>query len=166
MSNTPSSVRIAGPDDRQEIWRMFLQSHRENGQFALDPEKVDWLLHRALYPQMIAPSDFGPRPVVGVIGAVGALEALALMAVDTYWYTNEKHLGEYLVYVDPECRHSGHAKAIIQWMKRQSDITGLPLLTGIISNQRTDAKVRLYRRMLPPIGAFFMYRGKSSSAAA
>ncbi len=146
---------------------MFLQSHRENGQFTLAPEKVDWLLHRALFPQMIAPHDYGVRPVVGVIGEVGKLEALVLMAIETYWYTDDKHIGEYLVYVDPECRQSNHAKAIIQWMKHQSDITGLPLLTGIISTKQTEAKVRLYRRMLPPIGAFFMYRGtKSSSAAA
>ena len=145
---------------------MFLQSHRENGQFNLAPEKVDWLLHRALFPQMIPAWDIGGRPVIGVIGAVGALEALVLMAIETYWYTEDKHISEYMIYVDPECRRSNHAKAIIEWMKHQSDITGLPLMTGIISNKQTEAKVRLYRRMLPPIGAFFMYRGSKSSSAA
>src|SRR5512141_875533 len=104
MSNTPSVVRIAGPDDRQEIWRLFLQSHRENGQFTLAPEKVDWLLHRALVPQAVPAWDMGPRGVVAVIGEQGALEALTMLMIDTYWYTNDKHLAEYLVFVDPECR--------------------------------------------------------------
>lgn len=166
MSKTPSIVRIAGADDRQEIWRLFLQGHRENGQFNLVPEKVDWLLHRALVPQAIPAWDTGPRGVVGVIGEPGKLEALALLVIDTYWYTEDKHLSEYVVYVDPECRRSNHAKAMIEWMKHESDVTGLPLVTGIISNIRTEAKVRLYRRMVPPIGAFFMYRGKPSRAAA
>lgn len=160
-----SAVRIAGPDDRQEIWRLFLQSHRENGQFTLAPEKVDWLLHRTLVPQAISPNDIGPRGVIGVIGAVGALEALSMLIIDSYWYTDDKHLSEYLVFVDPECRKSGHAKAMIEWMKHESDVIGLPLVTGIISNIRTEAKVRLYRRMLPPIGAFFMYRGTKPSSA-
>lgn len=156
-----SVVRVAKADDRQEIWRLFLQSHRENGQFTLAPEKVDWFLTRALTPETIPEWDAGPRGVVGVVGKRGSLEALVMMMVDTYWYTVERHLAEYLVYVDPECRKSNHARSVIEWMKHQSDITGLPLLTGVISNTRTEAKVRLYRRMVPFIGAFFMYRSGS-----
>ncbi len=155
-----SVVRVAKPADRQEVWRLFLQSHNENGQFTLAPEKVDWIMSRALNPEMIPDWDTGARSVIAVIGPPGALEALALMSVDTYWYTNERHLGEYLVYVDPEQRKSGHARALVEWMKHQSDITGLPLLTGVISNTRTEAKVRLYRRLVPYVGAFFLYRGK------
>lgn len=161
----PSVVRVANAGDRQEVWRLFLQSHRENGQFALAPEKVDWLMGRALNPKMIPDWDTGARPIIAVIGPPGALEALVLMSVDAYWYTNEKHLGEYLVYVDPEARKSSHARALVEWMKHQSDITGLPLLTGVISNERTEAKVRLYRRLVPYIGAFFLYRGKPSNIA-
>jgi hypothetical protein len=158
----PSIVRIARPEDRQEIWRLFLQGHRENGQFTLAPEKVDFLLTRALCPQLIPEWDTGPRGAIGVIGDIGSLEALVLVMIDTYWYSNERHLGEYLVYVDPECRRSYHARALVEWMKHQSDKTRLPLLTGIISNQRTEAKVRLYQRMLPRIGAFFLYTPQSS----
>ena len=162
----PSVVRVAKASDRQEIWRLFLQSHRENGQFALAPEKVDWVMNRALSPELIPDWDTASRGVIAVIGEPGALEGLALMMIDTYWYTNEKHLGEYLVYVDPEQRKSNHARSLVEWMKHQSDLTGLPLLTGVISNERTEAKVRLYRRLVPYIGAFFLYRGKPSNIAA
>jgi GNAT superfamily N-acetyltransferase len=155
---TPSTVRIAKQGDRQEVWRLLLQSHRENGQFALAPDKVDWLVSRALQPELIPEWDTGARPVIGVIGDVGALEAIALISADSFWYSHERHISEYLVFVDPECRKSNHARAMIEWMKRQSDNTGLPLLTGIISTERTEAKVRLYRRMVPFIGCFFLYR--------
>jgi len=42
-------------------------------------------------------------------------------------------------------------------MKNLSDQLGIPLLTGIISKERTAAKIRLYDRMLPRIGAFYLY---------
>jgi hypothetical protein len=164
----PSVVRIARPADRQELWRLFLQGHRENGQFNLAPEKVDWFLTRALHPETIPEWDTGARGAIGVIGDIGRLEAMAFVTIGTFWYSHDRHLEEFLVYVDPECRTSYHARALITWMKAQSDRTGLPLLTGVISNERTEAKVRLYRRMLPAVGAFFLYGGetvRSSSAA-
>lgn len=156
-----SVVRVAKPDDRQEAWRLFLQAFHENAQFSLAPDKVDMILSRALHPDMIPQWDTGPRGVVGVIGDIGKLEGLVLVMLDTYWYTHDKHLGEYLVYVDPECRRSFHARALIKWMKDQSDATRLPLVTGVISTQRTKAKVDLYGRMLPKVGEFFLYRGGS-----
>lgn len=165
----PSIVRIAGPADRQEIWRLFLQGHRENGQFSLAPEKVDYFLSRALHPDQVPAWDTGPRGVVGVIGSVGELEALVFVTIGTFWYSHERHLEEFIVYVDPECRRSYHARALISWMKQQSDRTGLPLLTGVVSNLRTQAKVDLYSRMLPKVGAFFLYtkaNAQSSSAVA
>lgn len=162
----PSIVRVARPEDHQEIWRLFLQGHRENGQFTLAPEKVDYFLSRALCPHTIPEWDTGPRGAIGVIGDVGNLEGLAFVMLDSYWYTYDRHLGEYVVYVDPECRKSGHARALVEWMKTQSDRVGLPLVAGVISNTRTEAKVRLYERMLPRIGAFFLYSSVQSSSTA
>ncbi len=160
----PSIVRVARPEDRPEIWRLFLSGHRENGQFNLAPEKVDFFLSRALHPDMIAPWDAGPRGVIGVIGDVGRLEGLVMVFISTFWYSHDRHLEEHLVYVDPECRRSFHARALIRWMKEQSDITGLPLMTGVISNERTKAKTDLYGRMLPKVGEFFLYRSGQATA--
>jgi len=67
------------------------------------------------------------------------------------------HLEELLVFVDPECRKSRHAVALVGWMKGLADDLKIPLLTGIISKDRTAAKIRLYDRMLPRIGAFYLY---------
>lgn len=159
----PSIVRTAKPADRQEIWRLFLQGHRENGQFNLAPEKVDWFLNRALCPETIPEWDSGARGIVGVVGDIGRLEALVMMFIGTFWYSHDRHLEEYIVYVDPECRRTFHARALVLWMKQQSDKTGLPLVTGIISNERTEAKCRLYRRLVPKVGEFFLYGGKQSA---
>ena len=94
---TGSIVRAARPEDRQEIWRLFLQGHRENGLFQLAPEKVDWVLTRILHPELIPADDAGLRGVIGVIGHVGSLEGLVLITIGTYWYSHDKHLEEFLV---------------------------------------------------------------------
>lgn len=158
---TDSLVRSALPSDYTEIWRLFLQGHKENGLFSLAPDKVQWFMQRVLAPETISAGDLGPRGVIGVIGKVENLEALVFVTIGSYWYSHDKHLEEFIVYVDPEHRRSNHANALVQWMKDQVELTGLPLMTGIISNERTEAKCRLYRRMLPKVGEFFLYRPKS-----
>ena len=68
-----------------------------------------------------------------------------------------------MVYTDPEHRRSHHAEALVTWMKDQVEIQQMPLVTGIISNIRTEAKCRLYRRMLPKAGEFFVLTPKCGS---
>jgi GNAT superfamily N-acetyltransferase len=162
MTPVPSTVRTAVEADRKEIWRLFLQGHKENGLFELAPEKVDWWITRMLQPDSIPEWDTGPRGTIGVIGPIGNLEGLVFLTIGGFWYSSTRHLEEMIVYVDPECRKSGHSKALIEWMKQQSVDTGLPLLTGIISNTRTEAKCRLYGRLLPKVGEFFFFNGKGS----
>ena len=161
-----STVRIGTMEDGQEVWRLFLQAYNENALFSLAPDKVQWLMNRALNPKSIPLGDTGSRGVIGVIGPVGALEGLVFLLIGQYWYSHDKHLEEILVYTDPEHRKSNHAQALVQWMKNQVEITGLPLMTGIISTHRTEAKCRLYRRMLPKIGEFFFVGPKGSSTPA
>jgi hypothetical protein len=158
-------VRIAKPADRQEIWRLFLMGHRENGLFQLAPEKVDWFMTRVLEPELIPAWDTGPRGAIGVIGQLGALEGLVFVTIGTYWYSDVRHIEEYIVYVDPECRHSGHARALLDWMRNQVEVTRLPLVTGIMSTERTAAKCRLYREYFQPIGQFFYLAPKGQVAA-
>lgn len=153
----PSNVRLATEADRIEVWRLFLQAHKENGSFELAPDKVDWMLDRFLNHDKIPADDLGPRGVIGVIGPVGSVEGLAILVLGGFWYTHKKHIEEYVVFVDPECRKSNHAKSLVDWMKKQSDESKLPLLSGIISNTRTEAKCRLYGRMMPKVGEFFLY---------
>lgn len=161
----PSIVRVAGPADHQEIWRLFLQGYRENGQFSLAPEKVEWFISRALYPETIPPWDAGIRGVIGVIGDVGALEAVTFVCIGSMWYSHDKYLEEYIIFVDPECRRSFHARALIKWLKERSEQTMLPLLTGPVSNIRTEAKISLYNRMLPKLGEYFLYRPGALAAS-
>lgn len=157
MTTTPSVIRPATPQDAPEIWRLFLQVFRENGLFTLDPTKVTGFMDRALHPERIQSWDTGPRAKIAVIGPQGRLEAVVFVLISQFWYSSDFHLEELLVFVDIECRKSKHAVACITWMKSLADELKIPLITGIISKDRTAAKIRLYDRHLPRIGAFFCY---------
>ena len=165
IKTATSEVRIALPRDRHECIRLFQQAHAENGIFTLAPEKVEFLMDRCLFSMAIPPHDTGPRGVIGVIGETGALQALCVLMIGQYWYTHDRHLEEMLVYVDPKHRVSLHARALIKWMMQQSEITGLPLLTGVVSNNRTAAKCALYGRMLTKVGEFYFHRGAVNGKA-
>ncbi len=154
---SPSLVRIAGPTDYGEVWRLFLQGHKENAVFELAPQKVEFFVRRALWPNLIAPADTGQRGVIGVIGEPSSLEALAFLVIGEVWYSSDKHVGDCFVFVDYEHRKSRHAKVLLEWMRDQSVQIGLPLLSGVVSSERTEAKCALYRRMFPKVGEFFMW---------
>src|SRR5216683_7711867 len=137
--SSPSIVRIAGPLDFPEVWRLLMQSHRENAIFPLAEDKVKWFVNRAIYPETIPPDDTAFRGIIGVIGQAGSLEGLIFLSIGTYWYTHAKNIEELMVYVDPEHRRSEHAKALVSFMKMQVELTGIPLVTGILSTQRLEA---------------------------
>jgi GNAT superfamily N-acetyltransferase len=160
--NSPSIVRKATPDDYGECWRLLMESHEENGLFTVSHRKVAWLVNRIIWPEHIPFGDTGTRGILGVIGSNKHLEGFLLLTIGSFWYSDDWHIEEYSVYVHPDHRRSGHAQAFLQWMKLQVELQQLPLLTGILSTHRTEAKCRLYQRTLPKIGEFFFLAPKGS----
>lgn len=152
-------VRRAVAADYPEVMRLAGLVWDENGLFKMSKRKMDWLLTRVLDPDSIPQGDMGVRGFMGVIGPPGGrLEALILLTLGSYWYTDEVVLEEYATFVDPDHRKSNHAKTLIKYAQHLSDQIGIPLLIGVLSNERTEAKVRLYRRLLGrEAGAFFLY---------
>jgi hypothetical protein len=160
---SPSIIRRAVPEDRESIWTLLKLLHAENGVGSISEHKVNWLLDRVLYPESIPEGDMGPRGYMGVIGPVGQVEGMVLLNVGSYWYSDEPLLQEMMNFVHPNHRKSNHAKTLLSWGRYMSDKTGVPLLIGVLSNTRTEAKVRLYRRFLPEAGAFFLYNATTGA---
>lgn len=157
----PTKPRLAEPDEINDVMAMCKSLHRENGQFPLDEEKV-----RA---RMIAALSRTQGGIVGVIGEHHRIEAMMYLTLSQFWYTNEMHVEEIFSYVSPAHRRSpdvkppfhrrpSHAILLVEWAKETADSLGLRLFIGIVSTIKTEAKVRLYRRLLgPPVGAYFIY---------
>jgi hypothetical protein len=146
---TTSRVRRAEPADEPEILAMCREMHAENGMFTMSDERVREIIGRAFNRQ---------GAIIGVIGESGRLEGSIYLMITSIWYSTDWHLEELWNFVRPQFRKTGNAEELIRFAKRCGDEIGLPVVIGIMSNIRTEAKVRIYRRQLGnPIGAFFLH---------
>jgi len=150
---TFAGVRVATPADEKPIFEMLTLLHEENSLFKMNPGKVWQTIRRATQPD-IRTGDVG---IIGVIDGKAGLEASVGFFADSFWYTDEFMLSEFWTFVLPEFRRSTHAKRLIEFGKWASLRLKVPYHCGIISNIRTEAKVRLYKRQLDYFGGFFFY---------
>ncbi len=96
--------------------------------------------------------------IIGVIGTSNNIRGMIYLLITRFWYTSQFHLEEIFNYVRPDSRHSDYASELIGFAKGQSDYLNIPLVIGVLTNKRMEAKVRLYRRILgTPAGAFFVH---------
>lgn len=145
-------VRIGTPADIHGVMELTLAAIEENGLVAPDKEK---LLHE-IWPALCL--DGG---IFGVIGAPGGkLEAGILLRIGRVWYSDKPALEERLVFVDPDFRSAkgGRAAKLCKFAKETADRMDMPLMIGVLSNQRTAAKIRMYERHFGvPAGVYFLY---------
>ena len=88
------------------------------------------------------------------------------MLVTTPWYSEEANLEELFIFVKPEHRKTKNAIELMNFAKWCSETSNLPLFIGVISNERTQGKVRLYKRQFSePVGSFFVYKSNGRSGA-
>lgn len=153
-------VRLAAPGDEEEIFHLLSLLHTENSYFTMEPGKVRSVIRCAT----ARVPDF-----TGALGMIGIIErdrrvagTIGLFIEYGGWHTSDYALAERWNFVHPEFRRTDYAKRLIRFGKRtqqwfETSGNTMPLITGIFSGVRTEAKVRLYRRELPPVGAFFIY---------
>lgn len=150
-------IRIATPDDFQEIFRVCCLLHKENGQHSFSEWKVRHIIWKGVNRD---------DAIIGIIGEPKNIKAIIYLVVDRVYYSDECQLLELWNFVRPDCRKTDYAKRMIKFAKRCADETGLHLTIGIISDDRLAAKERLYARLLPKGGTFFVYRAKQDHAEA
>lgn len=142
-------VRFGEVEDTEQIFRLMTLAHGEAGEHSMNEEKVRARIHYAVSKQ---------GSVIGVIGERGdKLRGYVLLLVDPIWYSSEYQLLELSNFVHPDHRRSDYAKQLIRFSRACAEDLGIDLMMGIISNNRTEAKIRLYRRQIPYAGAFFTY---------
>lgn len=129
----------------------------ENELLAMNPDRVRGVL-RLAYDRR--------GGFLGIIRNPQQIEAMIFMLFAQMWYTDDWHIEELFNYCRPEYRKSNNAKALMQFGKKCADELHLPLIIGVLSNSRTEEKVRLYQRQFSkPSGAFFVYGSKWNTSA-
>ena len=141
-------VRLAIPKDEEKILDLLMLMHEENGLFEMDNDSVREMVRKVLNRE---------NGIIGVIDGEEEIEAAVCLVIDKLWYAKTWCLNDVFNFVAPKYRRSTRAKSLISFAKSYSDQVGIPLLMGIVSNVRTEAKIKLLERQLQKAGAFFIY---------
>lgn len=142
-------VRTATIEDQPELLRLLGVMHAENGMMPLNEEKAAAFFARAFNRQ---------GGIIGAIGETGDIRAMIYLLISSFWYTDAMHLEECFNFVRHDCRKTNYAQKLIKFAQECSDTLKLPLVIGVMTSSRMEAKVRLYKRSLGvPAGAFFVY---------
>ena len=158
-SDSDLTVRVGTVEDMDAMMELAMQANEENGIIRADYAKMATDMWCGLT------QDHG---IVGIIGGPGnIIEGAVLLRLGTMWYSDEPVVEEKAVFIRPEYRSArgGRARRLCEFSKQVADSLGMPLIIGVLSNQRTEAKIRLYRRQFgEPAGAFFLYGAKTGAA--
>ena len=141
-------VRLATPKDEEKILDLLMLMHEENGLFEMDNDSVREMVRKVLNRE---------NGIIGVIDGEEEIEAAVCLVIDKLWYAKTWCLNDVFNFVAPKYRRSTRAKSLISFAKSYSDQVGIPLLMGIVSNVRTEAKIKLLERQMSKAGAFFIY---------
>lgn len=145
-------IRLGTPDDEVAMLQLAINAWEENGIKGVNPQKMLGMIKPALYLW---------QGLVGIIGEPnGKIEAAILLRISQMWYSDDWMLEEKAIFVDPEFRNAkgGRARRLCEFSKKVAEDLNIPLLIGVLSTHRTEAKVRLYERQFgSPAGAFFLY---------
>lgn len=148
-------VRLAKRDDLDSLMSCLRMMHEENGLFSLAENRVLGVIEQCLNP----PPDAALPPIIGVVGKLGDVEATICLTLTQFFYTNQWHMTDLWCFIRPDSRKKNHIQALLEFAKSCADKVNLPLLTGVISNKRTEAKIRIFSRHFgSPLGSAFLYQ--------
>jgi GNAT superfamily N-acetyltransferase len=149
-------IRVGTPEDVDAIMEIALSACEENG--FVDPNPAKLLAE--IWPALNL-----DKGLLGVIGEPGGkMEGAVLLRIGAMWYSDKEVLEEKAIFIHPDYRSAkgGRARRLCQFSKHVADSLGIPLIIGVLSNNRTEAKVRLYERQFgKPSGAFFLYNART-----
>jgi hypothetical protein len=145
-------VWVGKPEDIHEMMDLAMAACDENGFVVPNQAK----LLNEIWPALNR-----DKGIVGIIGVPGQKpQGAILLRICNTWYSEDEILEERAVFIHPDFRAAkgGRARKLCDFSKKVSDELGIPLTIGVLSNQRTSGKIRMYERIFgPPSGAYFLY---------
>lgn len=153
MEEPELEIRIATQDDMTEVMKLAVTACKENSFLPASPVR----LATEIWPALCL--DHGLCAVIGPKGTM-EIQGLILLRIGEMWYSDQIVVEEKAVFVYPQFRSAkgGRAGKLVEYGKKVADTLKLPLLIGILSNSRTEGKIRMYTRLIgPPAGAFFLH---------
>lgn len=154
-------VRVGTPEDVDAVMEIALSACGENGFVDPNPRRLLGEIWPALNLD---------KGLVGIIGNPNEkAEGAVLLRIGQMWYSDQEVLEEKAIFIHPDYRSAkgGRARRLCEFSKQVADSLSMPLIIGVLSNQRTEAKVRMYERQFgKPSGAFFLYNARTGGFSA
>jgi hypothetical protein len=145
-------VWVGNPEDVHDIMDLAMQACDENGFVEPNPTRLLAEIWPALNRE---------KGIVGIVGVPGEKpQGAILLRICNIWYSDQEILEERAVFIHPDFRSAkgGRARKLCDFSKKVADELGMPLTIGVMSNQRTSGKIRMYERIFgEPSGAYFLY---------
>lgn len=152
MSTCPASVRIATPQDREDLFEFVWSAHEETRFATKDAGKVHEIVDEGVRTQR--------NPVFGIIRGPDGIEAACGLLTNELWYSRESVLMSFLFHVLPEFRaplpHAMDLTHFAVWFAAQ---LGMPLILLDYSAKETG-KTRLFARYARRVGTMFGTAGQ------
>lgn len=156
----PRVVRLATMQDEQQVFDLVMRDLQQNAvQMApISAARVWQNIHFCTRP-----SSGKVGGIIGVIEENGAIVGAVCLVPYQWWFSENYHLCEIFVYVHDEHRKPAYAAALLQFSKWVGDEWSkgvdyrVYVLMGVQAVRRMMSKIRLYRRSITQIGAFFCY---------
>lgn len=142
-------VRLADERDEEQLYLLCRLIHEEIGFHEISWPRVEQRIHLACQHS---------EGLIGVIGPHHDLKAAICLGLVNPWYSDAWLLQEYFCFVRQDSRNSYYSRDLIAYAKQLAEQSGLDLMIGVLTEKRTEGKCRLYRRWLPKLGEYFMYR--------
>jgi hypothetical protein len=151
-----SEVRIATLADRDAMIDFLRVAHSENGVAPLSEAKMLRALDRGLARDL---------SVIGIIATPNRVMASIGLYCHEWWYSERVFWEDFWNFVRPDHRKSTYANDLLDFSKMIAVSLEMDLLIGVLSEERTEAKVHMYQRKFgKPKGAAFLYRGSEIAA--
>jgi hypothetical protein len=145
-------VRVGKPEDLDAVMRIARLAAAEGALLDYEEGVALQTIYECLHLH---------NGIMGVIdGENGELEGTILMRIGPPWSSTTQFIEERSIFVHPDFRKSNgkRARRLIEFAKWTAQRLELKLLIGVLSNERTAAKVRLYERVFgKPAGSFWLY---------
>jgi hypothetical protein len=152
MTDRPLLVRFASAKDEDEIVRLMQAAFLEQPIFPLNETKIRKTIRACTLENLN--DRIG---MVAVIDGERGLEGYLIAIFANYWYSDAFHLEELSNFVHPDHRQGKHhARNLIEFAKWFAEVCEVPLVMGILSTQRLEGKIRLYKRQMKMVGAVFV----------
>lgn len=158
MTDTEPTIRLGVPADLDELMALAMMATEENAFVRPSPAKMATMIWGALTQQ---------NGLVGVISDdPHVIQGAVLLTFGETWYSDVTILEERAIFIHPEYRAAkgGLAKRLAEFTKKTADtLNNMPLIIGVVSNERTAAKCRMYERMFPDekAGVFFLHNART-----